>query len=556
MKKILLLSTLALASSFAFAKMNVIVLNFDDLGAGWLPSYSEKLSVESFDPEMHERFSKIHQLYRDNPEMALEATSKSAPFIDSLAKQGMTFNKCFAASNLCSPSRHGLVTGKYPERWGVCDLRSAIVEGLPQNVKILPAYFKDAGYSTGLIGKWHISKHDQEYFKKLEKIRKENPNPEQEFFSTEGRNNKIPIDNIVTAAERRAQSSAAKGANPIDLGFDYYFGYNSSHSRFYFAADLWENYEEVPTRPEGEFLVDLMKDKAISFIEKSLKDKKPFMMYYAVMAVHDRLDPTPLKYSHFFKKYGNYHELYCSHIRAVDESLKEIFAFLEKYNQHENTIVVITGDNGSNSIILPSNAPFRGGKGTAWLGGSSVPFIMYVPKQKAAETHSDALVSQLDIFPTMMDLAGIELPDDIDGESLVNIYSGKAKDTKRKYFKALMINGTNWFLDPILGNEPKDESFAPLAAFAINQDRKLSMIIGSILPDLYSKLPEGRPAQKMLFDVRKDPLQVNNIIEQHPEISESMLKDLKSWLETLPQPLEINTTHKKDSVKDILSNLN
>ncbi|MFR6032993.1 MAG: hypothetical protein ACLUKN_07275 [Bacilli bacterium] len=81
------------------------------------------------------------------------------------------------------------------------------------------------------------------------------------------------------------------------MGYDYYFGYNLHDSRYYCAADLWENKSRVPQRPEGEFLTDLFADKAAAYMEECLKENKPFLLYFAPMTMHGRLDPAPEKYA-------------------------------------------------------------------------------------------------------------------------------------------------------------------------------------------------------------------------------------------------------------------
>jgi len=549
----LLIALCTCFTALAEKKMNVLVVNFDDLGAAWLTPYAKNLKLDDLSPFTSELFAKHSKHFRENPKVAIDVACETSPFMDKLANEGMTFNTCFATSNLCSSSRIGLLTSSYQERWGVCDLRSAIVEGIdPEKIKIMPYYFKQAGYNCASIGKWHVSLHDnammQEWNSAKEKFK--DKIFEEESFQVSGFDKKIKIDNELESARLRYISSWKKGQRPTDMGFDYYYGYNSAESRYYCAPDLWDNETPVPMRPRDEFLTDLLTEKTIAYIEKSVKEEKPFMIYYAPMTVHERLDPAPEKYSAQYLKYGQPLALHAGNIRAVDDGLRRIHETLENLGQANNTIIVITSDNGSPFGIPPANAPFAGSKGTYFMGGSRVPLIVYIPTINPKLKYSEALVSTMDIFPTVMEAAGIELPKDIDGESLLPILKEERLDAKRSEFFQLGLHGCTWSIVPIIGNQ-NDEGYAPMFAFSVNKDGFVTLARTATPSGKYKNLIDGRPSSIEFYNLTNDKHQTRNIASENSEKVNAMTKNINMWLNTLHTPLETNTTHKTEFFKEL-----
>jgi len=552
---ILVLCSLCFAlSAFAEKKMNVIVVNFDDLGAAWLSPYAKNLKLDDLSPFTSALFAKHSKHFRENPQIAIDVARETSPFIDKLASAGMTFNTCYATSNLCSSSRVGLLTSSYQERWGVCDLRSAVIEGIdPAKIKIMPYYFKQAGYNCASIGKWHVSLHDEAYLKKWNdaKVKFKDTNFEVESFKVKGFDKEIKIDNELESARLLYISSWKEGQRPSDMGFDYYYGYNSAESRYYCAPDLWDNGEPLPMRPRDEFLTDLLTNKTIEYIEKSVKEEKPFMIYYAPMTVHERLDPAPEKYSAQYLKYGQSFALHAGNIRAVDDGLRRIHETLESLEQANNTIIIITSDNGSPFGIPPANAPFAGSKGTYFMGGSRVPLIVYIPTINPKLKYSDALVSTMDIFPTVMEAAKIKLPDNIDGESLLPIIKEESKDAKRSEFFQLGLHGCTWSIVPIIGNQD-DEGYAPMFAFSVNKEGKVALARTATPAGKYKNLIDGLPSSIEFYNLENDKHQTKDIASENSANTKEMAKSINAWLNTLQTPLEHSkTTHKAEFFKEL-----
>ncbi len=179
-------------------------------------------------------------------------------------------------------------------------------------------------------------------------------------------------------------SSCAPGQNPLDRGFDYYFGYNLDHSHYYETDNLWENHQRVPKRPPGEFLTDLLSEKSLGFVTRSLADHKHFLLYFAPMSMHAGLMPPPEKYSSQFHTGIKFSDEWAGHLLCVDEALRKIYDVLKANAQDQNTLLMLTADNGQTHYrVPPYNAPYRGGKGTGWLGGSHEPLIISSPARRS-----------------------------------------------------------------------------------------------------------------------------------------------------------------------------
>ena len=162
---VIVLSAFISQAFSAQRRPNVIIVNLDDLGSGWLAPYTKKLKPSDMDEGALRLFLKNSGNKNFDVAKCLKLVESGTPYIDSLSSQGVVFNRCYASSNLCAPSRMGLMTGKYQQRWGVCDLASSISKGVKNdNVPLLAENFKKAGYSCAAIGKWHVSRHNEEDF--------------------------------------------------------------------------------------------------------------------------------------------------------------------------------------------------------------------------------------------------------------------------------------------------------------------------------------------------------------------------------------------------------
>ncbi|RZJ71866.1 MAG: hypothetical protein EOO47_22730 [Flavobacterium sp.] len=483
------------------AKPNVIFIVIDDIGTAWLPPYAKNLKPDDVEDVVAKAYQEQQKSKVFDMEKHLEAARTSMPFLGQLAQKGVVFNKAFNSAALCAPSRAGIITGKYSQSWGAYTLTEIEQGGIPKDVQALPSIFQKSGYATALIGKWHLAQKDQ--------------------------NNKQNLD------LDHFKSSAAPGDHPLDRGFDYYYGYNGANSTYLGSKDLWENHKTVPSMAEKDFLTDTLSAKAKSFVEKSLASKKPFFLYYAPMTLHGGLTLSPEKYRSKFNTGVPFTDNYAGHLLALDEGIRKLYDALAKAGQIENTLFVLCSDNGSPYPVPPYNAPYKGGKGTGWMGGSHSPLIMVMPG-KTKVMYSDDLVSCLDILPTALDVAGLEVPKNLDGVSLKKlILEGKQAKPHQILFSS-GLNSARWsynYYDQALG-KLLDNDYCPAYLNAIS-DTYFSIQLTPVKPNQYVKMPNGFPYENLLFNYTKDPLSVTPL-----KTDADLALKAKAWLNNMASPLK------------------
>ncbi len=307
------------------------------------------------------------------------ATEVRTPRIDAMAVEGVRFTDYYAAAPICSPSRAGLLTGRYPRRFGMETWvqRADSKRGLPPQELTLAELFQGNGYATACIGKWHLGF-------------------EPAFL-------------------------------PRRQGFDYFFGL--LHNLDPVETVLFEREGGVPLlrndtivkRPaDPAELTRLYTDEAISFVEQN--QSRPFFLYLPHTMVH-----LPLGVSAEFKgrsKWG----LYGDALEEMDFNVGRIFDALKQYKLDQNTVVMYASDNGRGPGRNPSQ-PLRGGKLTTLEAGIRVPCIAWGPGIgiRSAFTPS-TLIHAMDWFPTLATLAGIKVPSDriLDGRDLSALLTGKS----------------------------------------------------------------------------------------------------------------------------------
>jgi arylsulfatase A-like enzyme len=354
-----LLALLLALSTSAFAgpaqSPNVIVILVDDLGLTDLSCYGS-------------------QFYE-------------TPNIDQLAKDGVKFTQAYSSSTVCSPTRAALLTGKYPARLHLTDwipgypspadkLKSPTWQKFLSPDEItLAQQFKSAGYSTVLIGKWHLAPNEKD----------------------------------------------ADAYSPLKYGFDLNIGGNHLGQPGSFFSPY-----KIPTLtdgPVGEFLTDRESVEAVKFIEQN--QDKPFFLYLAHYAVHQPIAGKPEVIKKFEQKDSRHlkqnNATYAALISSVDDSLGKIRATLQRLKLSDNTIIVFTSDNGGLTKVT-DNSPARAGKGSAYEGGVRVPFIIYGPAITTPNSSVATPIQTIDIYPTLVEMSGITAkPSTVDGLSLAQL---------------------------------------------------------------------------------------------------------------------------------------
>lgn len=312
-------------------------------------------------------------------------TDVRTPNIDSIAKDGVRFTQGYVSCPVCSPSRAGILTGRYQERFGYEWNPTAEYDmkfGLPLDQTTLANEFKHLGYATGALGKWHEGNVDGYY-------------PTQrgfdEFFGfwggMHGYLNMRPPDK--------------QGWNCIRRGNDPYY--------------------------EKDYLTDAISREAVSFIDRHAD--KPFFLYCAYNAVHVP-QQAPQKYLDRFPDVQDHkRRVMLAMLSAEDDGVGKILDELRAKKLDENTLVVFLSDNGGPTSEDGSrNTPLRGFKGQVWEGGIRIPFMARWPGHIPAGKIINQPIISLDLFPTTLAAAGAKPEKDLklDGLNILPLMEGKS----------------------------------------------------------------------------------------------------------------------------------
>ncbi len=423
------------------------------------------------------------------------------PAIDRLALEGVRFTDASTPSSICSPTRYGLLMGRYPWRtrmkYGVINVADPL---LPDpNRKSLARWMKQQGYRTAAIGKWHLGY---------------------------GTKKKKPQD---WTKELRP------GA--LEMGFDYHFGVPQNHddkTGVYIENDHIYGLEsdkvypysksfygtpyygfDAPQRDNKQVMADLT-DRAVDWMKQS--SDEPFFLYFTPVAVHHPITPSDsMRGESNCGPYGDF-------IQDLDKSIGRLCQTLEKMGAADNTLVIVTSDNGGDipaqkgrpectaqDLGLEINGSLRGDKHTIWEGGVRVPFIVRWPGKLQAGASSSSMINLTDVYATVTELLGGELP----------VNTDVAPDSVSFYQSLLHPNQQS--------DKRRTEMIVTNAQgiFAIRQG-PWKYIEGE-LPATWKKNRKSTyqgQAIRQLYHIGKDPREQNNVIDAHPEIAEKMQQRL------------------------------
>ena len=396
------------------------------------------------------------------------ATEIETPNIDRLAEEGVVFSNGYVVHPFCGPSRAGLITGRYPARFGMeYNIAYAPFDeghGLPTEEKTMAAYLNEAGYRTGIVGKWQLG--------------------------------------------------AAPAFHPLNRGFDYFYGFlGGGHD--YFHVDLTR--AEMVYQPLNEnrgaagfdgYLTDALTDRAVDFVEE--RGEEPFFLYLAYNAPHAPLQaPEGLlnKYSHIEDENRR---RYLAMVDSLDYNLGRVLDALERSGTRDDTIVFFLSDNGGVSpdvwaglddLTWADNAPFSKGKGSFLEGGIRVPFVASWPARWPEGETFEPMVSSLDIAATALALAGSAVDSDrpLDGVNLDPFVRGSETGSPHK---ALFWRQSAW--DP------------NRTTLAVRSDR--------------TKLVKDNSDEEMqLFNLAEDPGETTNLLDGNTEAATRLVELWNAW---------------------------
>ncbi|RMF40461.1 MAG: N-acetylgalactosamine-4-sulfatase [Planctomycetota bacterium] len=332
------------------------------------------------------------------------------PHIDQMANQGVRCTQFYVTAPNCSPSRAGLFTGRIPTRFGyemnpIGAKNEQPGIGLPPNERTLAEMLQDAGYTTGLIGKWHLGgsaeyhpqRHGFDYF----------------FgFTHEGHYYvRPPYAEAMTMLRRKRLPAGHQGrywASPHLL----YSDHMGHHEPDYDANNpIVRNGQPVDERA---YLTDALAREAVQFIETYRA--APFFLCVTFNAVHSPLQAKQSTMQRFAHIEDMHRRIFAAMLSDLDEAVGAITATLDRHGLADDTLVLFLSDNGGpTKELTSSNLPLRGGKGTMYEGGLRVPAIWRWDGAIPAARVYEHPLSSLDVMPTVAAACGIAPPEDLDG---------------------------------------------------------------------------------------------------------------------------------------------
>jgi arylsulfatase A-like enzyme len=351
-------------------KPNIVVILADDLGWGDLSCQPQDLSRA--DVAIH------------------------TPNIDRLASEGVRCTQAYATCCVCAPSRAGLLTGRYQQKFGFYEFVECEV-GLPKSELLLPEFLKQHGYSTACIGKWHVGHKP--------------------------------------------------GSRPLDRSFDRYFGFLGGQHDYYdsrlgdpitamsFDYDAFVFDQDQPLqKPAMDYLTDELTRQAMAWTKAQVQAGKPFFLYLPYNAPHPPMQATWEKLEPYAKVRGgrfNSRDAARAMIQSLDDGVGQLMATLDQSGVSDNTLVIFTSDNGGvddgpGGELVQHNGGLRPRKGFLWEGGIRIPFIARWPAKLPKGKVYEQPVSHLDVFATAVSAAGTaQAPKALDGVDLVPHFTGE-----------------------------------------------------------------------------------------------------------------------------------
>ena len=394
------------------------------------------------------------------------------PHLDQLASEGIRFTNGYAAAPVCTPTRAAIMTGISPARLHITNHAPGNPNHIPKDsnlrgaewtthlgleYKTLAEYLKEAGYATGFVGKWHLSHH-------------------------KGKDAEGPLEPRL---------------RPEYQGFDLNVGgcsYGGPPSYF-------EPYRIPNISPgqEGDYLPERLADECIAFLDQ--KRDEPFFLCWWNYSVHYPIQAPDQLIKKYQQREGAKRPDYLAMIEGMDTAIGRVLQHLDTIDARSNTLVVFTSDNGS----LFENSPLRSNKGYLYEGGIRVPWMARWPGHIPSNSVSDTPVISTDLFPTFLEVAGLELAGHGigDGVSLVSMLQGKSPLSRK-------------------------EIFFHYPNYAFHKNNRLGSAIRS---GDYKLIQYYDDHSVELFNLTEDMEEKHNLATALKSKSEALQASLKTWLE-------------------------
>ncbi|MCL4123931.1 UNVERIFIED_CONTAM: hypothetical protein GTU68_032840 [Idotea baltica] len=442
------------------------------------------------------------------------------PHMDQVASEGMTFLDAHTTSSVCTPTRYSIMTGRYNWR---TKLQASVLNGYGQSLiaadrMTVASLLKEQGYTTAMIGKWHLGLGI--------------PTTDGKKANPTSRNELVKLMKVKQAYDPAELSNidweGTIQGGPVDLGFDSWFGISASLD---FPPYVWirdQNFVGKGThvkafsRPgpasedfEAIDVLDKLADETVKYISEYDSDN-PFFVYMPLPSPHTPIVPT--------EKWQGKSGIgsYADFVMQTDDVVGQVVKALDAKGISENTIVIVTSDNGCSKRADFKNlekhghfasAQFRGSKSDIWDGGHRVPFLVKWPKVISAGSVSNHLVCQMDLLATCAELMQAKIPQDAgeDSESILPIFFGNDPEFTRKGLIHHSVSGCFAYRE---GNYKMILSRGSGGWTAPNEKAAATQ-----------KLPKAQ-----LYDMAADPGEQNNMYPSKPETADRMLDQLTQYV--------------------------
>ncbi|UKA31587.1 sulfatase [Photobacterium damselae] len=485
---------------------NVLLVIMDDLGTGQLD-----FALDSLDKtELAKR--PVPARYQGDLDKMIDAAHRAMPNVAKLAQNGVKMTNAFVAHPVCGPSRAGIFTGRYPTSFGTYSNDDAL-QGVPLDIKLLPALFQENGYRTANIGKWHNAK-----IASKDKVA-------EDARTRDYHDIQIPV--------------IGKGFGPEVRGFDYSYSFYASGAALWNSPAIYQNGKNIPA---PGYLTHNLTNEALKFIEDS--GDKPFFINLAYSVPHIPLEQaSPAKYMDRFNTGNVEADKYFAAINAADEGLGQIMALLKQKGELDNTLIFFLSDNGAvHESPMPMNGMDRGFKGQMYNGGVRVPFVAAWPNHIPAGGKSDTLISALDILPTALKAAGISIPQDmkVDGQDIMPVLAGKAEQSPHKYIYWAGPGAKHYSEenDPFWYGYWKWITYESDTIPSNPNLEKLSKGSWAIRDQDWALYFYDDGSNKVkLFNDKLDPSESKDLAQKYPEKVVEMKNAFYDWIKDKPKPV-------------------
>ena len=399
------------------------------------------------------------------------------PNIDRLAKEGTTFTQAYAGAANCAPSRACLMTGSYTPRHGIYTVSNSDRGNakdrqlIPiENKTILDSKFitiaealKKQGYRTCVAGKWHLSE------------------------------------------------------DPTKDGFDSNFGGTTwGHPKSYFAP--YKN-PYLKDGPKGEHLPERLGREVAGWIKKNATT--PFFVYLPFYSVHTPIQaPEKLAQKYQGKKSdgGHNNPKYAAMIESMDSAVGQVLNTLDELELTKDTLVIFTSDNGPLGGISAAD-PLRGSKGMFYEGGIREPFLVRFPGRTPEGVKNDSMISQIDLFPTFLEITGGKVEQTLDGTSILSALHGETLPERSLFwhFPAYLQGQKN-----LSGSASKIFRTTPCSVIRKGDWKLIQYFEGNILE---------------LYHLATDPGEIQDLAKENPEKAAILFEELQAWQSKTKAPI-------------------